>query len=193
MRYARNVLSIRPEEGWSLWYPFLLNEVMLARAGATTPFYLISPWLTDFTLDVPAGRGIPELGIYPGKFTLTTFCHAYIKAGGHLRILVVYPDAPERRGRGVKETLRIVRPFHNHPSGRAEVRLHNRVHVKLYVGLGGVLSGSANATTGAMHYNVENLDYFADPEDMRIRRNNAERLWNDRDYLEDWQQIIRHE
>lgn len=192
MKHCRNIMSIRPEEGLSLWYPFLLNEVMLARAGSDTPFYLISPWLTDFTLDLSAGRGFPDLGIHQGKFTLTTFCNAYIRAGGRLRILVVYPENVDWRGNNVKETLRLVRPFHNHSSGRVEVRLHKKIHVKLYVGLGGVLSGSANATSSAMHYNVENLDYFADKEEMDTRRSNADRLWNDRSNLEDWQSIINH-
>lgn len=183
---SKQILSMRPEEGLALWYEFLLNEIMLARSPLEQPFYLMSPWINNFSLDLSKHRGVPELGIKPGKFTLASFCRAYVENGGNLRILVHFPLQSHKRGKPVWDTIEFLSGLYNHPSGRVEIRLHQRLHAKIYVGLGAVLSGSANATSGGLHYNSENLYYFSSEEEIKNHREKVKRLWKDKEMLVSW-------
>lgn len=189
--YFKHVISVRPEEGLALWYDFLLNEIMLSRSQSDIPFYLISPYINDFALDLTGRRGIPELGIDPGRFALLSFCHAYVRTGGHLKIMAHFPEKREQRGKTLRDTLEFLQCLYSHPSGRVEIRLHKRVHGKIYIGLGAVLSGSPNATSGGLHYNTENLYYFADDKQIESHRRKADRLWSDTGMQTSWEEAWR--
>lgn len=133
-------------------YNFLLNELIASQAVAAHEFLVLSPWVTNFTLDRPFHVTFGELVAGKQEELHLFDVLRQMAANGSKVHLTVGDDTRYH------VPLRVLRD----QSTRIEIRIHRRLHAKAYVGNFGALSGSLNLTDGGVNQNAEIYTYAHD-------------------------------
>jgi hypothetical protein len=144
--------STRQPSGKAALYNFLLNELLASQVAGGYEFWVLSPWVTDFTLDRPYHVTFGELvSTRHEELRLFDVLRQIAANGGQVRITVGEDTRYYAPLRALREQ-----------SSRIDVRVHERLHAKAYVGRYGALAGSLNLTDRGMNQNAEIYGYAHD-------------------------------
>lgn len=147
-----NQRSTRQPSGKATFYNFLLNELIASQAVAGYEFWVLSPWVTNFALDRPYHVTFGELvSTRREELHLFDVLRQIAANGGRVRLTIGEDSRYHAPLRALREQ-----------SARIEVRVHDRLHAKAYVGHYGAVSGSLNLTDGGVHQNAEIYGYAHD-------------------------------
>lgn len=156
--------STLQRSGQAMIYNFLLNEVLASQCEPAYRFWVVAPWVTNFTLTGPYYVAFQELVETRGKPPQLFDVLRQIAAnGGEVRI-TVGPD-----------------PAYHPPlrqlmaqSRRIAVRTLPHLHAKAYAGRYGAMDGSLNLTASGLHQNVELYTYHHDARSLAELRRRCE-------------------
>jgi hypothetical protein len=144
--------STRQPSGKAMLYNFLLNELLASQATEGYIFWVLSPWVTNFALERPYHVTFGELvSTRHEELHLFDVLRQIAANGGQVRVTV----GDDARYHAPLRALR-------EQSSRIEVRVHERLHAKAYVGQYGAVSGSLNLTDSGLHQNAEIYGYAHD-------------------------------
>jgi len=152
---------------------FLLAELLGSYGSATTPVYLISPWITNFPLQVPNRSAVAGwIDTTEAQPSLFDSVRRIAESRRTVRVVVRTETAPER-------VAQFWTPLQQQWGGLANLVIRHQpdLHAKLYVGEFGALYGSLNLTRSGMERNVEFARYVSDARTMAQLRNEAEAIY----------------
>ncbi len=125
---------------------FLIAELLSSRVNENYLLWLVSPWVTDFSLNLPVGGNLASLldstEMQPRLFELL---RQIAVNGGQVRLVVRPEYKPKRVKRFIQPLLTLAA---NEPN--IVVRQLPKLHTKLYAGQHGILHGSLNLTESVL-------------------------------------------
>jgi hypothetical protein len=141
-------------------YNFLLNEVLASQIGDGYELWIVSPWVTDFTLASPFHVSFQEL-VSSRHEVLHLFDVLHqIAANGGVVKMIVRPD---------ERYLPPLRQLRDR-TDRIQIRVLPGLHSKAYVGRFGAVDGSLNLTGGGVNQNAELYSYAHDERSIASLR-----------------------
>jgi hypothetical protein len=151
---------------------FLLSELIVSRSREDYQLWLISPWITDFSLAVPEGGAVSALVETAGaRPSMLDTIRQIALNGGNVAMLVRAEYEPERVSRFIKPLQALA----SHAS--IVVRQSTDLHAKIYAGACGAIYGSLNLTRSGVERNLEFSRYASDTRTVARLRSEAEDLF----------------
>jgi hypothetical protein len=158
----------------SLISNFLISELLASHAEVLAiPLYLISPWITNFTLSLPTGSDlsaiidsaeqIPRLFDVIGQIT---------ENGREVHVAILPEYEPARIATFVAPLLELAKL---HP--RLILRQVSQLHAKIYVGRFGGLYGSHNLTESGTSRNIEFSSFASDKRTVSRLQSEARKIF----------------
>lgn len=142
--------------GQAMFYNFLLNEVLASQLGDGYEFWIVAPWVKDFSLKKPYHVSFQEI-VETKQESLHLFdvLHQIAANGGKVYITIgsdkeYYPSLRQLCKRNKNIRVHVFRST------------QNKLHTKAYVGRYGALDGSPNLTNNGVNQNIELFTYKYD-------------------------------
>ncbi len=142
--------------GQAMFYNFLLNEVLASQLGDGYEFWIVAPWVKDFSLKKPYHVSFQEI-VETKQESLHLFdvLHQIAANGGKVYITIgsdkeYYPSLRQLCKRNKNIRVHVFRST------------QNKLHTKAYVGRYGALDGSPNLTNSGVNQNIELFTYSYD-------------------------------
>lgn len=165
----------KPELRTSLVSNFLLSELLASHAGFPhDPLYLISPWITNFSLSLPAGSDLSTI-IDSAEQTPRLFDVIFqIAENGRNVLIAIQPEnqQPMRTATFVTPLLELAKLQPN-----ISIRQNSRLHAKIYAGQFGAMHGSLNLTESGTSRNIEFSSFASDVRTITRLRNEAQKIF----------------
>ncbi len=153
--------------GQTVFYNFLINEVVASQVTDDHIFWCVSPWITDFSIDRPHRAPLAEIVATRGDdLRLFDLLLQMAGNGGQVRIVT-----------GRDETYYGPLRALERRSVQIQVRRSDRLHAKLYVGRYGTLDGSMNMTASGIGHNLERYTYSHDERRIAEARRQADEIF----------------
>jgi hypothetical protein len=151
---------------------FLLSELLVSRTWEDYRLWLISPWITNFSLSVPEYGDVSALvdTVEPRPRLFDVLRQIAIN-GGDIAILVRAERKPDRVERFIAPLQMLASDSH------IAIRQSADLHAKIYAGQYGVLYGSLNLTRSGVKRNLEFGAYASDARTVARLRAEAESLF----------------
>jgi hypothetical protein len=148
---AKQSTRLQPS-GQATLYNFLLNEVLASQLGDNDTFWIVSPWVTNFSLDNPYYVSFQEI-VETRQETLHLFdiLHQIAVNGTQIKITIGTDSRYHSDLRQLSQR-----------SDRIQVHKLSNLHTKAYVGRYGAINGSLNLTQGGVNKNIELFTYNHD-------------------------------
>lgn len=157
---------------------FLLAELLTSRSSSAHTLWLISPWMTDFVLNLPIGGDLSALvDTAEPQPRLFEVLHQIARNGGQIAITVRAEWQPPRIERFIAPLKRLA------AEQNISVRQHYDLHAKIYAGQCGALYGSLNLTESGVEHNVEFGMYASDTRTIARLRAEARFLFESAEEL----------
>jgi hypothetical protein len=151
---------------------FLLSELLVSRTREDYRLWLISPWITNFSLAVPEHGDVSTLvDTAEPRPRLFDVLRQIAINGGDIAILVRAERKPDRVERFIAPLQTLVSDSH------IAIRQSADLHAKIYAGQCGVLYGSLNLTRSGVKRNLEFGAYASDARTVARLRAEAESLF----------------
>ncbi len=151
---------------------FLVTELLTSRSGDDYLLCLVSPWVTNFALSLPAGGDLSLLvDTTEPRPRLFEVLRQIATNGGRVAIVV----RTERQSGRVERFIKPLQTLSTEPN--IAIRQRPDLHAKIYAGRHGVLYGSLNLTASGVEYNIEFGTYASDTRTVAQLRAKAESLF----------------
>lgn len=148
--------TLQRPSGQAMFYNFLLNEVLASQLGDGYEFWIVAPWVKDFSLKKPYHVSFQEI-VETKQESLHLFDVLYQIAanGGNVYITVgsdkeYHPSLQQLCKRNKNIQVHVFRSA------------QNKLHTKAYAGRYGALDGSPNLTNSGVNQNIELFTYKYD-------------------------------
>lgn len=152
---------------------FLIAELLASQSSENGRLWLISPWITNFALNLPLGGSLSALidSTEPNP-TLFEVLQQIARNGTQTGIVI-------RKEYEQARVKRFITPLQNLKAHEANITLHHlpRLHTKIYVGQRGALHGSLNLTESGVERNLEFNRYVSDRRTVARLRAEAQKLF----------------
>lgn len=145
--------------GQAMFYNFLLNEVLASQLGDGYEFWIVAPWVKDFSLKKPYHVSFQEI-VETKQESLHLFdvLHQMAANGGRVYITV----GSDKSDKEYHPPLQQLCKRSNNIQVHAFRSLRNKLHTKAYAGRYGALDGSPNLTNSGVNQNIELFTYSYD-------------------------------
>lgn len=152
---------------------FLLSELLVSRTRENYRLWLISPWVTNFSLVIPEYGDVSALvDTAEPRPRLFDVLRQIAINGGDIAILVRTERRPDRVGRFIAPLQALASDSH------IAIRQSADIHAKIYAGHCGVLYGSLNLTRSGIERNLELGAYASDARTVSRLRAEARSLFD---------------
>jgi hypothetical protein len=152
---------------------FLVSELLASRAGDDYLLWLISPWMTNFVVSVPAGGDLSVLvDTAEPRPHLFEMLRQIASNGGRVSIVV----RSEFESARVERFIAPLRTLTAEPN--IAIRHRQDLHAKIYAGQCGALYGSLNLTESGIERNIEFGIYVSDARTVARLRSEAQSLFD---------------
>lgn len=148
--------TLQRPSGQVIFYNFLLNEILASQLGDGYEFWIVAPWVKDFSLKKPYHVSFQEI-VETKQESLHLFDVLYQIAsnGGNVYITVgsdkeYHPSLQQLCKRNKNIQVHVFRSA------------QNKLHTKAYAGRYGALDGSPNLTNSGVNQNIELFTYKYD-------------------------------
>lgn len=148
--------STLQRSGQAMFYNFLINEVLASQVHTGYQFWIVAPWITNFSLPAPYHVSFAEIvSIRHDALHLFDILRQMAANGGEVFITT----GPDTRSH---QELRLL----GERSHRIVARVLPKLHTKAYAGHYGALDGSLNLTQGGVNQNIELYTYYHDERNI---------------------------
>lgn len=158
---------------------FLITELLASQSDKNNRLWLISPWITNFALNLPPGGSLFTLvdSVEPNP-SLFEVLQQIARNGTQIAIVIRNEHEPFR----IKQ---FIAPLQNLATHAPHITLRHlpRLHTKIYAGQVGVLHGSLNLTESGVERNLEFNTYAADKRTIARLRAEAQTLFESAEEL----------
>lgn len=152
---------------------FLVAEVLSSQTIPNYTLWLISPWITNFSLSLPSSGDLTSL-IESAEQTPRLFevIQQIIHNTGQVYVVV-------QREKDLSRAEQFIHPLMRLRFGLSglHLRQHHDLHAKIYAGQCAVLSGSLNLTETGVNRNIEFPMYASDERNQAKLRSMARSIY----------------
>lgn len=139
-----------------MFYNFLLNEVLASQLGDGYEFWIVAPWVKDFSLKKPYHVSFQEI-VETKQESLHLFDVLHQMAANRGKVYITVGSDKEDHS-----SLQQLCKRSDHIQVRVFRSLRTRLHTKAYAGRYGALDGSPNLTNSGVNQNIELFTYSYD-------------------------------